>query len=183
MVRISGESTQALFPVRSMGGFILRPINEEDIQMRGQGKQKVEKEILSSSEINDLKSEKQDLEGIIRESEQGAGEGTSRGIDKAAIQGRMAHIDRLITEGTPDRIVGVSKDRAHNEAKELAEKIKEGMPTRDEMMRPQANPGAIDKHMAWEKANGERIARYKHLQRQLNPQDPRAGSIETLRSR
>ena len=149
--------------------------------MRGQGK--VQKEILTATDIESLKSEKHDLEGIIREAEGGAGEGTQRGIDREAINRQIAHIDRQIKEGTPTEVRGVSKDRVHNEAKELAEKIKEGMPTRDEMMRPNMNPGAIDKHIAWEKVNGERIARYKALQRQLNPQDPRAGSIEMLRSR
>jgi hypothetical protein len=57
------------------------------------------------------------------------------------------------------------------------------MPSREEMMKPNMHPGAIEKHIRWEKQNVQNIARYKQLQRQLNPGDPRAGSVENLRSR
>ena len=146
--------------------------------MRGQAKGP--KQVLSATEVETLVSEKKELEGVIRDADEA---GAGKSIDRAQINRQIAHVDAQIREHTPSRISGPSKDRLASESKELAEKIKQGMPTRDEMMKPSHNPGAIDKHIRWEKANAANIAQYKMIQRQLNPGDRSAGSVENLRSR
>ena len=144
--------------------------------MRGQAK----KQILSATEVENLVSEKKELEGVLREADEA---GASKSVDRAQINRQISHVDAQIRAHSPVRVSGASKDKFASESQELASKIKAGMPTREEMMKPSHNPGAIEKHIRWQKENTENIARYKDLQRQLNPGDPRAGSVENLRSK
>ena len=146
--------------------------------MRGQAK--AVKQVLSSTEVDNLVAEKKELEGVLRDADEA---GAGKSVDRAQINRQIAHVDAQIKQSTPARVSGSSRDRMASESKELEAKIKQGMPTREEMMKPNHNPGAIDKHIRWERSNAGNIAQYKALQRQLNPGDPRAGSVENLRSR
>jgi hypothetical protein len=53
------------------------------------------------------------------------------------------------------------KDAATREFRELTEQIAAGMPSSEEMRRNP--PGAVEKHMAWEKRAKQKIARWKHV--------------------
>lgn len=147
--------------------------------VRGQGKQ----HILSVNEVEGLKSEKRELESTLAALEKdGYGVGTqASSISKEGIQKQIKFLDRAIDQGSPKKMTGYSKDKIADEARVLEEKIRENMPSRDEMDNPRRHPGVIQKQVMWEKRNALAIERWKQIQRQLNPQDPTCSSVEKLR--
>ena len=142
--------------------------------VRGQGRKK---ELYSSSDIQTLKDEKRELETSIQEAEQARG--AIRGVDIPRMKQEISRIDEKIHEGTPGRIRGGDKDALAKEERELEDKISAGMPSRYEMRKPTENPGAVRKHLEWDKRNKENIQRYVQIQRMLRPEEPK--SIEVLR--
>lgn len=139
--------------------------------------------VLAPSEIKALKSERNEMAGMLKELEEGGfGRGTPASqMDKARIRAQVNLYDRKIEAGTPKQIRGASKDRLVKQAEELAESIKEGMPSRGEMRNLRDNPNAPFKNLDWQKRNGSRITEYKQLMRRLEPGDPGASNIEKLR--
>lgn len=145
--------------------------------VRGKGKR--QREILSVTERDNLLDQRRELEDILKEREN-YGSGTpAEQIDVAKIKHQIAMINRAIEDRTPATPRGANKDRLLKEVEELAEKIKEGMPTRYEMDQPHKNPGSVRKHMTWESRNRGNIERFRELQRILNP--GMEISIETFR--
>lgn len=57
------------------------------------------------------------------------------------------------------------EDRMVKRAKHLVSEFTQGMPSQEEMRK--APPGAVDKHIAWERRNKTRIAEYKHIMLRL----------------
>lgn len=135
------------------------------------------KEILSSTEKEVLQGEKRELQDSLK-TEFGVGTAAQQ-IDKAKIQKQIDNIDRAIAERQVPKVRGAEKDAMAREAERIEEELREGMPTRDEMRYPVKNPGAVRKHMNWDKRNAPKIERYRYIQRILNPDDPR--SVENLR--
>lgn len=143
---------------------------------RGKGKVK---EILSKAEEELLRSEQRDLQGALRETEQyGIGTAAEQ-IDKDKIKKQITGIDRAIAERQAPKLKGMEKDAMAQEAEQIEAELREGMPTREEMRHPGRNPGAVRKHMSWDKRNSDKIERYRYIQKCLNPDEPR--SIENLR--
>lgn len=136
------------------------------------------KVILSYSERVALEDQKKMAEGALKEAE---APGTTHGgeIDKGRLKAEIDHLGKALHDGQAPRLTGNKKDSLAKEANDLASQIKEGMPTREEMNHPARNPGAIHKHMNWDKRNAEKIARFKHIQRSLNPDAPI--NVESLR--
>ena len=140
-------------------------------------------QILSQSELQSIKDEKREIDSTLMSLEK---EGTGRGtpaeqIDKSKLRAESVRLDKVIHQGTPGRIRGVDKDRVYAESKALEEKIMVGMCSRDEMVNPAKNPGAIRKHYEWEKRNKASIQEWKQIQRRLEPSDPGSANIERLR--
>ena len=101
--------------------------------------------------------------------------------DKTQVKKNMAHLNKQLHDFSPEPLAPAEKDKLHNLEKQLAEKIREGMPT-DETMRK--NPvGAIDQHSAWEKAKKKLILAWKNVRIQLNPDsdDRDLANVERLR--
>lgn len=73
------------------------------------------------------------------------------------------------------------EDRMVKRAKHLVSEFTQGMPSQEEMRK--APPGAVDKHMAWEKRNKKAIAEYKHIMLRLTAGsgDLNAANIEKHR--
>lgn len=73
------------------------------------------------------------------------------------------------------------EDRMVKRAKQLVTEFTVGMPSQEEMRK--APPGAVDKHMAWEKRNKKRISEYKHIMLRLTAgsEDHSAANIEKHR--
>jgi len=144
---------------------------------RGKGKAK----ILSQGEVENIKGLKQEAESNLREAKQ-YGVGTSAtGIDQSKIIAEIKHYDKVLAEGVAPKVRGSVKDDMRTEAKALQEKMQQGMPTRYEMDNPGRCPGAVHKHLNWMKRNDSNVARFKEIQRTLEPEDPTATDIERLR--
>lgn len=62
---------------------------------------------------------------------------------------------------------------------ELLNDVLAGMPSQEEMRK--APPGAVDKHMQWEKRNKLKILEWKNLQLRLKPGEPEAANLERHR--
>lgn len=144
---------------------------------------KMKKQILSASEIQDLKQEKSEVESTLKALDgEGFGKGTpAEMIDKGRLRAEADRLGQAIVNGTPGRISGVAKDNLVKEMKGLEASISDGMPTRDEMRKPSDHPGIIRRNQEWEKRNRSNIERWKQGQRQLQPGDPTASNIERLR--
>jgi hypothetical protein len=139
------------------------------------------KQVLSTTELNGLRSDKREAESALKEAE-GYGAGTAgEQLDKAKIKSEIKHYDDAIHEGSPGRVTSKTKDSLYREERELEEVFQVGLPTRYEMNHPGKCPGAVRKHMHWlnENENSGRVDRYRQIQRTLRPGEER--SIETLR--
>lgn len=146
--------------------------------VRGKG----EKRVLSPGEVNSLKEDKSEIEATLRSLESGDGAGTRGGqVDRVALQKQAEYLGRQIEQGAPGKLRGGDKDRLADRARELEAKIKEGMPSYDQMMKPSRHPGIILKNKAWHDRTKTAQMEWKNIQRQLEPGDPSASSIERLR--
>ncbi|MDD4987067.1 MAG: hypothetical protein PHQ43_15120 [Dehalococcoidales bacterium] len=144
---------------------------------RGKGKQ-----ILSPSERESLLDEKRELETALRDAESGEyGKGTSASVDTQAIKRQIARIDQALEDGKAPRVYGKTKDELLKEAEALKARIIDGMPTKFEMDHPAMCPGAVRKHMNWDKRTEKDRARYREIMRMLEPDDPTAADIEKFR--
>ena len=88
--------------------------------------------------------------------------------DKGEVGKQIRRLDKSLAEQTPKPFVGKEIDKAVKLEAELRSKILEGMPSKEEMRK--APPGAVDKHMNWEKAHKKNLLMWKTLQLRLNPQ-------------
>lgn len=144
---------------------------------RGKGKQR----ILTGGEIEDIKGQRQEAESALRQADSyGAGTAAAQ-INRTALQNEVKHYNKVLEEGKAPQVRGANKDSMVAESKKLEGEIREGLPTRFEMDHPSKAPGAVHKHMNWAKRNEEKLRRYKHIQRILEPQDPTATDIERFR--
>jgi hypothetical protein len=141
---------------------------------RGKGTQK---KILSISEREGLISEKKDLEGNLKDAGQYGGGQVNTGVIKQQID----NLDKALHDGLAPKVAGIKKDALWAEAKQLKEEIMAGMPTQFEMDHPAKAPGAIHKHLNWDKRNADKIRRFKEIMRILEPQDPTAGMYDGWR--
>ena len=137
------------------------------------------KELLSQSELNNLKEQIKENEDLIRAAEEGVGQGTKASIDVNKLKMENRRLQEAIDEGTAKSPRAAEKDKLMKEERELEDALQVGMPTRYEMDRPTKNPGAVRKHLNWSKANALNIERYRELQRILRPMEPK--SVENLR--
>lgn len=135
--------------------------------------------VLTESEKESIIDQKSELEATLREKkEYGAGTAASQ-IDEGKIKGEIAYLDRVLHEGSP-RVKSNDKDNLIREGMRLAEKLQEGLPTKDEMRFPAKNPGAVRKHLRWDYHNRDMIQRYNTILRTLGPDHP-LQSIEQMR--
>ena len=138
-------------------------------------------QVLSTTELDDLKSERDELERSLTEG-QGYGIGTAgEQIDPVKVKREISRLSTSIVDGTPGKLTDKQKDSLVKEAKQLEHRFKEGMPTRYEMDHPSRCPGAVRKHMKWLQRNENTgaVDRYRQIQRTINPGEE--DSIETLR--
>jgi len=139
--------------------------------------------ILTPSELKGLKEEQNEITNTLKSLEvERVGSGTpAEQIDRGRLRAEAQRLGQAIESGTPKQLRGSTKDAMYNESKALAEKIQEGMCSRDEMRNPEKHSGAIGKHVEWEKRNKQNIERWKQIQRTLEHSDPTSSNIERLR--
>jgi len=144
---------------------------------RGKGRH-----ILSPSEREGLEDEKRELEVALRDAESGEyGKGTSAAVDTAALKRQIARIGQALDDGRAPKVYGKTRDELVKEAEVLKGRIIEGMPTKYEMDHPAMCPGAVRKHLNWDKRTQSDKIRYKEIMNILEPDDPTAADLEKFR--
>lgn len=87
---------------------------------------------------------------------------------KAEAQRQHRKLRKVLEESGPEPFkTPQDKDQAAIRARELRDDILIGMPTQEEMRRNP--PGAVSKHMRWEKGNKAKILEWKQLVQRLDP--------------
>jgi hypothetical protein len=139
--------------------------------------------ILSISEREALIDEKKDAEATLKDVQSGEyGVGTSGSqIDQNALKRRIDHLDKALHDGLPPKVRAKTKDELSKEAEMLRGRIQEKMPSKYEMDNPHLCPGAVRKHINWDKATQSDRERFREIMRTLEPDDPTAVDVEKLR--
>lgn len=138
------------------------------------------KHVLSVSEKDLLKQEVQEIRSGLREMDaEKFGEGTKHQVDAAKMRAQADRLEQAVREGEAGSLCGSAKDKVYKQARELEEKIKQGMLSKEEMR----NAGNARAHLEWEQRNARAIEEWKQARRRLEPNDPNASNIEQLRRR
>lgn len=138
------------------------------------------KHVLSPSEVASLKREQKDITSMLAEADR-ENWGDKGRLDRDALTRQSRRLGQAIEDGKPKRLKGATKDKMAKRAKELEKSFTEGMPSYDEMWDLKHHPGAPQKNLNWQKRNARAIQEWKQIKRSLEPEDPTASSIETLR--
>lgn len=129
------------------------------------------KPLLRPAQVEDAKSEIKALEAQMQ---------SPHVEDKSEVQKKLMRTKRTFEEQIPKPPTsGDEEGRMVSREKQLLGEILSGMPSQAEMRR--APPGAVDKHMAWEKRNKLKIAEWKNLRLRLNPGEREAANLERHR--
>ena len=101
--------------------------------------------------------------------------------DKAVVKGKLHRMQKALQEQSAPDLTPAMKDKAVKRGTELEAKIREGMPSSEEMRKNP--PGAVGKHMRWEKKNKAGIMEWKNIQVAMNKgsDDPDLANVERLR--
>jgi hypothetical protein len=102
--------------------------------------------------------------------------------DKGEVTRRISRLkNALVTQSPPEDLPGAAKDKLYKEAKALEDKLRQGMPSREEMRKNP--PGTVGEWMRYEKANKKDILKWKNIQQMLEPtsDDPDLSNVERLR--
>lgn len=89
--------------------------------------------------------------------------------DKGEVYRQIRAVDKSIEMQTPKAFVGAEKDAAVRMEAQLREEWMEGMPSQEEMRK--SPPGAVEKHMEWEKRNKEKLSQWKNIRLRLHATD------------
>ncbi len=129
------------------------------------------KTVLHPREVQELKDRKAARESMLA----GTGfQGGSPGLQKVitgAIQNQEAlvreirEIDGMLERDAPQPIPSEQIDDARRLEAELADSIRQGMPSQEEYRRNTA--GAVDRHRAWDSAKKDAVLKWKHLRRRM----------------
>lgn len=118
-----------------------------------------------------------------------------RSVGLPQVRKELMKVNKILEAKCPPTVRGKTKDKLKKRAEELAQFIKDGMPTRDEMMgkrvkvegglygdRAQvAREEDVRKHLRWQSEKQKAIVEYQKTMRTLDPNDPDAGDVEKLR--
>lgn len=115
------------------------------------------KPLLRPHQLADAQDERRTLEAKMR---------SPHIQDKGEVAKQIKRLDASLNQQTPKPFVGKDLDKAIEFERELREKIVQGMPSHEEMRK--APPGAIDKHLNWEKRNKVNVELWKNLMLRLN---------------
>lgn len=131
--------------------------------------------LLKFNQVQELIAEKQSLER----------DAVNPNIrDPGVVQSQLRRVTKELAGKTPVPAQGKELDYLTKREAELREAFVEGMPTQEEMRR--APPGAVGKHMAWEKRNKPKIREWQNIKLRLAAgtesfRDPDLTSVELHR--
>jgi len=125
-------------------------------------------------QVHDLQNEKKACEKALSPQNRD----NSR-LDRGAMTRQLLNVNKMLDEQSPPDVQ--DKTALSKRCTELQEKIMQGMPSQEEMRKNP--PGAVGKHLRWEKQNKEDIREWKNSQLILNKGDdnPDAANIEKFR--
>lgn len=138
-----------------------------------------EKQLLRFHQREELKAEIADIDSSLNPQNPFRHRNS---IDSAEAASRARRLQKNLHEfSPPDKLDGRVKDKLAERAKQLEEKILQGMPTHEEMRKNPA--GMVGRHMRWEKGNKKKILEWKNIQQMLEPDsnDPDLSNFERLR--
>lgn len=130
------------------------------------------KPLLRPAQLESAKEERQTLEAKLR---------SPHIQDKGEVQRQIRRLDSSLKTQAPEEFKGKDVDKAKVLEAELRGKILDGMPSHEEMRKNP--PGAVAKHLAWEKRNKQNMELWKNLQLRLNvgTNDPDIANFEKYR--
>lgn len=86
--------------------------------------------------------------------------------DKGEVRKQLIRARKAMEDQTPRPPQNVEEEeRLVRREKQLLDQILEGMPSQEEMRK--APPGAVDKHMSWERRNKQKILEWKNIRLRL----------------
>ena len=130
------------------------------------------RQFLRQRQVEELKSDETTLTNYLN----------SPGIqDKGAVKTQLRRVQQALREQSPPKLEGAQLDKVVAHGKKLEETILEGMPSSEEMRKNP--PGAVGKHMRWERKNKTAIMEWKNVQVATNQgsDDPDVANVERLR--
>lgn len=142
----------------------------------------LDKPVLRARQVKELQAEVERLETMERDPDRSRAirTGTS-GYDANIGRRSLRQVKQMMQQAPKQNLEPEEKDFLQTQEKELAEKIRHGMPTQYEM---RTNPpGSVAKHMKWERTNKKDILRWKNARVRLEPgsDDPDLANVELLR--
>ncbi len=101
--------------------------------------------------------------------------------DKGTVGSQLRKLNHQLDTQTPKPYKSDEIDSKVKREKEIREELLIGMPSQEEMRK--APPGAIGKHMSWEKSQKAKLMEWKEIQLRLNPlsDDPDISNFERFR--
>jgi len=101
--------------------------------------------------------------------------------DKGAVNTQLRKLSNQLETQVPKPYNPNEVDSMVKKEKDLREKILNGMPSQEEMRK--SPPGAVGKHMAWEKRNKGKLLAWKETRLRLEPEstDPDIANFERYR--
>jgi len=101
-------------------------------------------------------------------------------MDRGEARKQWLRLKKNMEDQAP-RAPGNEEGEMVKREKALLDDILQGMPSQEEMRK--APPGAVDKHMVWEKRNKPKILEWKNLRLRLRPGETEAPNLERFRPR
>ncbi len=86
--------------------------------------------------------------------------------DAESLGKEITHLGKMLDDQAPKPIPDDRLDEAVQLEHDLADSIREGMPSQAEYRRNTA--GAVDRHRAWEKAKKSKVLKWKHIRRRMH---------------
>lgn len=101
--------------------------------------------------------------------------------DKGVVARQLRNANHRLQTLTPRPFEGSEVDSAAKREKKLREEMILGMPSKEEMRK--APPGAVGKHMEWEKRNKLKLQEWKNIRLRINSgsDDPDVANFERYR--
>lgn len=101
--------------------------------------------------------------------------------DKGAVAKQLRNLETQLETQTPKPYKPTEIDAAVRRERELREQLLAGMPSQEEMRKNP--PGAVGKHMEWERRNKQRLLEWKEIRLRLNHDnaDPDVANFERFR--
>lgn len=135
---------------------------------------------LSVAEVQVIQEQTSELEAIV-----GNRDGLQTSLqDSGAVRRKLAKNKEILAKDEALRAKGRSKDAIAREMKQIEETIRRDRPSRAMM---EARPGtpefakAVQANIAFQRKYGHLMIRLKDLKRRLDPDNPFAGNLESIR--